>query len=84
MRGIQRRRLKFLDHVMQRQQMENICMTGGSESRRGIERPIFDFLDSLMKPVGGEQDRWNCCRSRAGEKTADPWWSTSLGIRHHG
>ena len=53
MRAIRRRQLRFLGHVMRRQQMESNCMTGRLDGRRGRGRPRMKLLDSLAKAVGG-------------------------------
>ena len=50
---IRERQLRFLGHVMRRQQMENICMVGKVEGRRGRGRPRVKFLDSLAKSIDG-------------------------------
>ena len=52
MRMIRRRQLRFLGHVMRRQQLESNCMTGRLDGRRGRGRPRMKFLDSLAKAVG--------------------------------
>ena len=53
MRMIRRRQLRFLGHVMRRQQLESSCITGRLEGRRGRGRPRIKLLDSLAKAVGG-------------------------------
>ena len=53
MRMVRRRQLRFLGHVMRRHQIENICITGRLEGRRGRGRPRIKFLDSLAKAIGG-------------------------------
>ena len=52
MRMIRQRQLRFLGHVMRRQQLESNCMTGRLDGRRGRGRPRMKFLDSLAKAVG--------------------------------
>ena len=53
MKIIRQRQLRFLGHVMRSQQLENVCMTGRIEGRRGRGRPRVKLVDSLAKVVGG-------------------------------
>ena len=53
MKFIRQRQLRFLGHVMRSQQLENVCMTGRIEGRRGRGRPRVKLVDSLAKVVGG-------------------------------
>ena len=48
------KQLRFLGHVMRRQQMENNCMTGRLVGRRGRGRQRNKFLDSLAKAVADD------------------------------
>ena len=52
-RVIRRRQLKFLGHVMQRQQTESNCKTARLDGRTGRGIPRIESLDSLVKAVGG-------------------------------
>ena len=72
MRDKRQRQLRFLGHVMREQQLENLCVMGKLEGRRGRGRPRQKFMDSLAKAVGGghtpaemlkmtlERDDWRC------------------------
>ena len=53
MKMIRRRQLRFLGHVMRLQQLENVCVSGRVEGRRGRGRPRVKLVDSLAKVVGG-------------------------------
>ena len=37
MKSVRQRQMKFLGHVMRQQQMENLCLTGKVEGRKGRE-----------------------------------------------
>ena len=64
--SVRQRQMKLLRHVMRQQQMENLCLTGEVEGRRGKGRPRTKFLDSLTKSVGGSYTPFGILR-----KTAD-------------
>ena len=53
MKSIRQRQMRFLGHAMRQQEMENLCLTGKVEGKRGRGRPRTKFLDSLVKSVGG-------------------------------
>ena len=53
MKSIRQRQLRFLGHVMRLQQLENVCMSGRVEGRRGRGRPRMKLVDSLARVVGG-------------------------------
>ena len=53
MKTIRQRQLRFLGHVMRLQQLENVCVSGRVEGRRGRGRPRMKLVDSLAKVVGG-------------------------------
>ena len=53
MKSIRQRQMRFLGHAMRQEEMENLCLTGKVEGRRGRGRPRTKFLDSLAKCVGG-------------------------------
>ena len=53
MKMIRQRQLRILGHVMRLQQLENVCVTGKFEGRRGRGRPREKLVESLAKVVGG-------------------------------
>ena len=50
--NIRRRQLRFLGHVIRRDQLENLSLTGRVEGSRGRGRPRLKYMDSLKKIVG--------------------------------
>ena len=64
---IRRRQLKFLEHIMRQENMENLVMTGKIERRRSRGRPRQKYLDCLgngfvekrtpVQLIGGTADR---------------------------
>ena len=53
MKMIRRRQMRFLGHIMRKQQLESVCMMGKVEGRRGRGRPRIKFLDGLAQAIGG-------------------------------
>ena len=51
--AIRRRQFRFLGHVMRLHQLENVCVSGRLEGRRGRGRPRVKLVDSLAKIVEG-------------------------------
>ena len=52
MRTIRQKQLRFLGHVMREGKLENICVTGRIEGRRGRGRPRLKYMDTLARAVG--------------------------------
>ena len=52
MRSIRQRQLRFLGHVMRDGKLENLCITGRMEGRRGRGRPRLKYMDTLARAVG--------------------------------
>ena len=84
MRVIRRRQLRCLGYAMRRQQTKAIAWLEGSMAEGEEENLKSNFWISLQKLLEEELDRWKRCRWRAGEKTSDLWWPTSLGIQNRG
>jgi len=53
MRAVRGRQLKFFGHVMRREGLENLIMTGMVEGRRGRGRPRVKYMDGLVKLTRG-------------------------------
>ena len=52
MRSIRQRQMRFLGHVIRDGQLENVCVTGRIEGRRGRGRPRLKYMDTLARAVG--------------------------------
>ena len=48
---IRKRQLNFLGHILRREKIEHLCLTGGIEGRRGRGRQRIKFLDSICEEV---------------------------------
>ena len=53
LRTIRRRQMRFLGHVMRREQLENLSLTGRVSGRRGRGRPRVKYMDGLKRAMGG-------------------------------
>ena len=53
LRTIRRRQMRFLGHVMRREQLENLSLTGRISGERGRGRPRMKYLDGLKRTIGG-------------------------------
>ena len=53
LRTIRRRQMRFLGHVMRREQLENLSLTGRICGERGRGRPRVKYMDGLKKKIGG-------------------------------
>ena len=53
LRTIRRRQMRFLGHVMRREQIENLSLTGRIPGERGRGRPRMKYLDGIKKTIGG-------------------------------
>lgn len=53
MGAVRLRQLKFLGHVMRREGLENLIMTGMVEGTRGRGRPRVKYLEGLIKLARG-------------------------------
>ena len=51
-RTVRGRQLRFFGHVMRREGMENVIITGMVEGRRGRGRPREKYVDGLVKLIG--------------------------------
>ncbi len=51
--GLRRRQTEFLGHVMRREALENLSLTGKIERRRGRGRPRIKYMDGIVDDVGG-------------------------------
>ena len=52
MKGIRKRQLGFLGHVLRREEMENLSLTGRIDGQRGRGRPRVKYMDGIKKLVG--------------------------------
>ena len=52
LRSIRRRQMRFLGHVMRREQLENVSLTGRISGARGRGRPRIKYMDGLRKAIG--------------------------------
>ena len=53
LRTIRKRQMRFLGHVMRREQLENLSLTGRISGERGRGRPRMKYLDGLRRTIGG-------------------------------
>lgn len=53
LKEIRRRQTEFLGHVMRREALENLSLTGKIEGKRGRGRPRIKFMDGIVEEVGG-------------------------------
>ena len=53
MRTIRQKQLRFLGHVIREGKLENVCVTGRIDGRRGRGRPRLKYVDTLARAVGG-------------------------------
>ena len=54
MRTIRQRQMRFLGNVIRDGKLENVCLTGRIEGRRGRGRPRLKYLDTLARAVGND------------------------------
>ena len=52
-KDIRKRELEFLGHIVRKDCMENLCITGFVEGKRSRSRQRITFLDSLNKWMNG-------------------------------
>ena len=50
---IRRRLMRFLGHVVRREDLENLILTGRIEGRRGRGRPRIKYMDDTKSAIGG-------------------------------
>ena len=50
---IRRRQMRFLGHVVRREDLENLILTGRIEGRRGRGRPRIKYMDDMKSAIGG-------------------------------
>ena len=53
LRTIKRRQLGFLGHVMRREALENLSLTGKIAGSRGRGRPRIKYMDAIKKTIPG-------------------------------
>ena len=53
-KNIRKRPLEFLGHILRKDGMENLCLTGFIEEKRSRNRQRITFLDSLNRRVNGQ------------------------------
>ena len=53
MRIIKQKQMLFLGYVIRDGKLENVCITGKLEGRRGRGRPRLSYMDTLTRTVGG-------------------------------
>ena len=58
-KNIRKRQLEFLGHTLRKDGMENLCITGFVEGKRGRGRQRITFLDSLTKWMNGKAPEQN-------------------------
>ena len=63
LRMIRRRQLGFLGHILRRESLENLSLTGKLSGSRGGGRPRINCMDGIKKTIPGGR--------RIGENTAD-------------
>ena len=51
---IKRRQMEFLGHIIRREKLEHLCLTGMIEGRRARGRQRRKFLDAIMEDLGGD------------------------------
>ena len=50
---IRKRQMDFLGHVLRREKIEHLCLTGMFEGRRARGRPRVKYLDTIIEDMGG-------------------------------
>ena len=63
LKTIRERQLRFFGHVMRRDGLENIIITGMVEGTRGRGRPREKYVDGLAKLVRGDMPRTQFIRA---------------------
>ena len=63
MGAVRGRQLEFFGHVMRREGLENLMVTGMVEGSRGRGRPRMKYMDGLVKMVPGEMTRGQFIRA---------------------
>ena len=53
LKTIRKRQMGFLGHVLRREALENICLTGRIPGSRGRGRPRIKYMDGIKKVVPG-------------------------------
>ena len=58
-KNIRNRQLEFLGHILRKDGMENLCITGFVDRKRSRGRQLITFLDSLCKWMNGQASEQN-------------------------
>jgi len=58
-KNIKKRQLEFLGHILRKDGMENLCITGFVDGKRNRGRQRITFLDSLCKWMYGQAPAQN-------------------------
>ena len=49
---IRKRQLNFLEHILRKEKIEHLCLTGKIEGRRARGRQRKKYLDSILEDIG--------------------------------
>ena len=52
MKQIRERQMKFLGHVMRKEKLENLCLTGRIPGRRARGRQREKYMDGIVRATG--------------------------------
>lgn len=64
--------------------LQSNCVTGRLDDRRGRRRPRNKILDRVAESCRRRKKTGETVADDEPKKTGDPWWPSSLGIRHRG
>ena len=53
LRVLRRRQIRLLGHVMRREQLENLSLTGRVSGERGRGKPRMKYMDGHKRAMGG-------------------------------
>ena len=54
LKDIRRRQMNFVGHVLRKEKLEHLCLTGKVEGRRSRGRQRIKYLDTIVEEIGGQ------------------------------
>ena len=76
--------MSLMSHVMRREKLENLSLTGKISGERGRGRPRMKYMVVLRWQWEEDWGPERCCRWRETEKSGNPWSPASSRIRNFG
>ena len=78
-KNIRKRQLEFLSHILRKDGMENLCITGFVEGKRSRGRQRTTFSDSLNKWMNGQVPEQNLTSAKLLKTNRDRQeWKTMI------